>query len=463
MKWSLERKIIAGGFGLAMLILGIVSVISYQNTTQLFERQKQVEKTYEVLQDIRTVLTTLRDAERARRGYIITGKALYLETYNTAIQDINAKFDAARRATIDNPNQQRRLDRIKPIISQRVAIIKKSIDLYNQNKFDTEIQIKMTDDGLMLHDKIGEVIAQMEAEEKSLLRRRTAESEASFQDTVLMQMTGFSLSFGLLFAVYLLLQRQIKKRHLAEAIRRELEKENQISELKIRFLSMVSHEFRTPLSTILVSAQLLENCKQDWPQEKKLKNLHRIQSAAKIMTQLLTDMLTLSRAEAGKLEFKPQWMDLEEFCNNLVEEIELTYRAQQSIFFISEDPGRKVWLDEKLLRSIFNNLLSNAIKYSSEDSHIYLTLGWESEAVVFQIQDQGIGVSPEDQQHLFESFYRGTNVGDIPGTGLGLAVVKKCVDLHSGSIAVESKVGIGTTFTVTLPLNNSPILTNVMN
>ena len=462
MKWSLERKIIAGGFGLAMLILSIVSIISYRNTTQLFARQKRVEKTYEVLQDIRDVLTTLRDAERARRGYIITGKEFYLGTYNTAMQEINAKFNAATIATSDNPNQQRRLAIIKPLIDQRITLIKQSIDLYKQNKTITKMQIELTDKGIIIHDEIGKLINQMEAEEKSLLQQRTAESEASFQDTVLMQIAGFSLSFGLLIAVYLLLQRQINKRQQAEAIRQELEKEKEISELKIRFLSMVSHEFRTPLSTILVSAQLLENCKQDWPQEKKLKNLHRIQSAAKIMTQLLTDMLTLSRAEAGKLEFKPQWIDLEEFCNNLVEEIELTYRARQSIFFISQYPCQKVWLDEKILRSILNNLLSNAIKYSSEDSHIYLTFSCELEAVAFQIQDQGIGVSAEDQQHLFESFYRGTNVGDIPGTGLGLAVVKKCVDLHGGSIAVESKVGIGTTFTVTLPLKNSPILPSVV-
>jgi len=160
MKWSQERKIIAGGFGLAMLILSIVSTASYQNTTKLFQRQKRVEKTYQVLQEIRDVLTTLRDAERARRGYIITGKELYLVTYNTAIKEINPKFNQVRRETADNLNHQRSLDIIEPLIAQRVTLIKKSVELYKQNKSDTATQIELTDKGIMLHDEIWKIIAQ---------------------------------------------------------------------------------------------------------------------------------------------------------------------------------------------------------------------------------------------------------------------------------------------------------------
>ncbi|HAZ45171.1 MAG TPA: hypothetical protein DDW76_24905 [Cyanobacteria bacterium UBA11369] len=582
MKWHLEKKIIAGAFGLAMLILGAVNINSYQNTTQLFERQKRVEQTYEVLQKIKDVLTTLRDAERARRGYIITGKEVYLGTYNKAIQEIHTKFNLVQRSTADNPNHQYKLDLIKPLIDERVALIQKSIELYKQNPSDRETQIELTDEGIAIHNTISQVISEMEAEEKLLLQRRAADSEASFRDAVLMQIAGFAISFGLLLTIYLLLLGQIKKRQLseekfrqmaenihevfwmsdanlshllyvnpayekiwgrdceslyanpksfldnvhpedkarvmeniahnatkeyeieyrivrpdgairwicdrcfpiqnsagevyrrtgvsqditerkrAEQIRRNLEKERELGELKLRFFSMASHEFRTPLSTILISAQLLENSTPNWTPQKKLKNLHRIQSAAKTMTQLLSDILTLTRAESGKLEFKPDHLDLDRFCRDLVEEVELSCRAQQSIFFISHCSGKNGYLDEKLLRSILTNLLSNAVKYSREDSHIYFSLDCESDKVIFEIEDRGIGISSEDQQNLFESFHRGQNVGDVPGTGLGLAVVKKCVDLHGGSITVESKVGVGTTFTVSLPLKHCPVLTSVI-
>jgi PAS domain S-box-containing protein len=583
MKWQLEKKIIAGGFGLAMLILGAVNINSYRNTTQLFERQKRVEQTYEVLEDIKDVLTTLRDAERARRGYIITGKEFYLGTYYKAIEEINTKFNLARRSTADNSHHQYKLDLIKPLIDERVGLIQKSVELYKQNPLDKQTQIELTDEGIALHDKIAQVISEIETEEKLLLQRRAAASSLSFRDAVTMQIAGFAISFGLLLAVYWLLLAQIKKRKIsedkfrqmaenidevfwmndgeiktllyvnpayekiwgrdctslyanpksfleavhpedklrvmanleqnatkgyeieykivrpdgairwicdrcfpiqnsagevyrrigiaqditerkrAEAIRHKLEQQKELSELKLRFFSMASHEFRTPLSTILISAQLLENSSPNWTPEKKLKNLHRIQSAAKTMTQLLTDILTLTRAESGKLEFKPESLDLDKFCNDLVEEVELSYSAQQSIFFISHCPGKTGYLDEKLLRSILSNLLSNAVKYSREDSHIYFTLDCESDTVIiFEIQDQGIGISTEDQEKLFESFHRGQNVGDVPGTGLGLAVVKKCVDLHGGRITVNSKVGVGTTFTVSLPFKNCPVLTGVI-
>jgi PAS domain S-box-containing protein len=223
MKWSQERKIIAGGFGLAMLILSIVSTASYQNTTKLFQRQKRVEKTYQVLQEIRDVLTTLRDAERARRGYIITGKELYLVTYNTAIKEINPKFNQVRRETADNLNHQRSLDIIEPLIAQRVTLIKKSVELYKQNKSDTATQIELTDKGIMLHDEIWKIIAQMEGEEQLLLQRLAEQSEASFQDTMLIELAGSCFSFSLLFGVYSLLHQQIKKRQRVEDILRESE------------------------------------------------------------------------------------------------------------------------------------------------------------------------------------------------------------------------------------------------
>ena len=244
MKWQIEKKIIASGFGLAMLILGAVNINSYQNTTQLFERQKRVEQTYEVLQEVKDVLTTLRDAERARRGYIITGKDFYLGTYNQAIQEINAKFYLVRRSTADNPNHQYKLDLIKPLIDQRVALIQKSVELYKQNPSDRQIQIELTDEGIALHDQISQVIYEIETEEKLLLQRRAAASEASFRDAVRMKIVGFAISFGLLLTVYLLLLAQIKKRQLSEEKFRQMAENIDevfwISDVKLKTLLYVN-------------------------------------------------------------------------------------------------------------------------------------------------------------------------------------------------------------------------------
>lgn len=454
MKWSLERKIITAGFGMAICILAIVNAISYQNTTKLFNLQKQVEKSYNNLQKVRDVLTTLRDAERARRGYIITGNDKYLGTYHSAIGDIENKYQEALRATADNAIQQQRLYIIQPMIEKRISLIKESINLYKQNPANYQAQIDFTDEGIMLHDKIWRVITQMEHEEQQLLQSHQIESRSNYQFTIFSEVIGYCLSFWLLLTVYLVLNRQIYHRQRVEENQKNLEKEIELNEIKIRFFSMVSHEFRTPLSTILISAQLLENSTAEWSEAKKIKNLRRIQDSAKNMTQLLSDILTLSRAEAGKLEFNPQIVNLEELCYTIVEETKFSTCALQDVLFISQCSQKIALIDEKLLRSIIINLLTNAIKYSPADSEIHFIFTCEPGTAIFHIQDEGMGINLAEQQQLYQPFYRGANVGNMPGTGLGLAVVKKCVDLHGGSISLESQVGVGSKFTITIPWKN---------
>ncbi len=197
------------------------------------------------------------------------------------------------------------------------------------------------------------------------------------------------------------------------------------------------------------------------------------------MTKLLNDVLIIGKADAGKLDFNPAPLELENFCFNLLEELQLNDTNQHQLVFTIDEQGsresgvsnRKVGdsllptphsplptklpcLDEKLLRQILENLLSNAIKYSPSGNTIKFTLSRFPNRVVFQIQDQGMGIPREDQEQLFDTFHRASNVGTISGTGLGLAIVKRCVDIHQGQIAMESEVGVGTTFTVTLPTYN---------
>ncbi len=270
--------------------------------------------------------------------------------------------------------------------------------------------------------------------------------------------------------------RNITEQKQAEnELRETLRKEKELSELKSRFISMASHEFRTPLTAILGSTELLKHYGHRWSEEKKLIHFDRISSYVQHMTQLLDDVLLVGKAEARKLEFKPSSMNVIQFCRSLVEELQLSAGREHTIIFTPQGltaeyeneavsiPCTSANLDEKLLRHILTNLLSNAIKYSPVSTTIQFFLTCLNSHIEIQIQDQGIGIPDEDKPRLFEAFHRATNVGRFPGTGLGLAIVKNAVDLHGGLITVNSQVEVGTTFTVRLPLTASiavPIDTN---
>lgn len=235
-------------------------------------------------------------------------------------------------------------------------------------------------------------------------------------------------------------------------VRQALEQTKQFSELRERFVSMLSHEFRTPLNVISFSADLLKRHFHQWTEEKNRSYLDLIQLAVQQISELLDEILLYRQAESGKLVCEPRSIHLDRFCVDIVAQMQLTTGNQKSVNFASHGNCQNAYLDPKLLQYILNNLLSNAIKYSSPGSTVTFELHCQSQEAIFLIKDPGIGIPVVDRQQIFEPFYRGSNVDNIPGTGLGLAIVKTLVDLHLGEIFVESVVGIGTTFTVKLPI-----------
>lgn len=248
-----------------------------------------------------------------------------------------------------------------------------------------------------------------------------------------------------------------ERKRAEEDLRLALAKEQELGEMKSRFISMASHEFRTPLTGILTAAELLEHYGHKWPDDKRLRYLHQIQSSVKAMTLLLEDVLLIGQAEANRLGFNPAPLDVNQFCGDLIEEVQIADRAQHPIEFASTLPIAPLLLDARLLRQILSNLLSNAVKYSSAGSPVRLTVERNQRHVIFRVSDSGIGVPPAAQPHLFDSFFRADNVGDRPGTGLGLAIVKRSVDLHGGVISFHSEPGRGTEFEVALPVQAAPL------
>lgn len=246
--------------------------------------------------------------------------------------------------------------------------------------------------------------------------------------------------------------RDISKLKQAEAeIRRSLEKEKELNQMKNSFISMVSHEFRNPISAISFGINFLEG--YDLPAEQKARCFERIHNAIDRTLHLLDEILLLGRTESTQVEANYVVVDLKEFCGEIVESFQTTQGKSHQISFSSAGNSTQARADASLLKHTLDNLLSNAIKYSPEGRSIRFTLVCQSDQAKFCIQDQGIGIPQKDQPKLFEAFHRAGNVHKIQGTGLGLAIVKRCVDLHKGQIHFESQEGMGTTFTVILPRN----------
>jgi signal transduction histidine kinase len=231
-----------------------------------------------------------------------------------------------------------------------------------------------------------------------------------------------------------------------------LDKERQLNEIKSRFVSMASHEFRTPLTTVLSSASLLSKYSSEKDQEKREKHIRRIKNSVNNLNDILEDFLSLGKLNEGKIETRQEIFVLHEAIQEILDEMKGQLKHGQE-FKVDSLIEAEVYSDKKLLRNILINLLSNAIKFSDEGKTIEISAVAEGEQAMISVTDEGIGISEDDQQHLFTSFYRAANALNIQGTGLGLHIVKRYVDLIGGEVNLKSELNKGTTITFTIPLN----------
>jgi PAS domain S-box-containing protein len=251
------------------------------------------------------------------------------------------------------------------------------------------------------------------------------------------------------------LQLEMEQRKRVEAqIREMLEKEKELNELKSRFVSMASHEFRTPLAGIMTSISLIGRYTNQEDQPKRERHIQTIKNSVRNLTSILNDFLSLDKLEQGKVTSNPIQFDFVTFLDELADEFRETSQKNQSIVLDHQQASLSIYLDKEMLRNLLVNLISNAVKYSPEESTITLSSGVKENRLVISIKDQGMGIPETDQRHLFERFFRATNVINLQGTGLGLNIVKRYLELMNGIISFESKENSGTTFTVSLPLES---------
>jgi PAS domain S-box-containing protein len=243
-----------------------------------------------------------------------------------------------------------------------------------------------------------------------------------------------------------------QRKRAEEDLLKTLEREKELGQLKSNFVSMVSHEFRTPLGIIQSSAELLRDFYQEMPASEREEQLESITRNTRRMAGMMEEILALSRLEAGKLQFQPAALDLSAFCRRVLDEVLSATNRRCKIELVLGSMPEQAQADERLLNHIFTNLLSNAVKYSEPGSAVHFAVGRDGPDAVCTIRDQGIGIPEDDQQYMFKAFHRGSNVGTRPGTGLGLLLVKRCADLHGGKVTLNSKEGEGTAVTVRLHL-----------
>jgi signal transduction histidine kinase len=245
----------------------------------------------------------------------------------------------------------------------------------------------------------------------------------------------------------------IDERRRAEAeMNKALIKEKELIELKTRFVTIASHEFRTPLTSILLSVGIMRDFGHVISEEERLESLARISNGVHHMTGLLEDLLMFGRAESGEIRPKKSPLKIRSWCADFAAQVQERYGKKHTLLYAPPVREQEYVVDEGMMRQILDHLLSNADKFSPDGAPVYFNVNLEDDRVIINVQDSGIGIPRDDLPRIFEPFHRGTNVGNIGGTGMGLAIVQKMVVFLNGSITVESDIGKGTSFTVILPL-----------
>lgn len=326
-------------------------------------------------------------------------------------------------------------------------------DLYGKKKDGTELPIEVSlshykqDDELFVIAFIVDITKRKEIEANMVLQQKELE-KISNEIRMLNAELEAKVEERTLILKEALQQLEQSQTELSDA----LEKERQLGEIKSRFLSMASHEFKTPLSTVLSSASLLSKYKKEDEQDKREKHIEKIKNSVKHLNDLLEDFLSLGKLDEGKVTANCLEINIKDLIAETVDEMNGLTKENQVIRY--EHQGNETAItDSKLLKNILINLMTNAIKFSASGTTIDVRSNCNSEKVTVSVTDRGIGISKEDQPHLFSSFFRGANATNIQGTGLGLHIVQRYLGLLGGDVEYESELNKGTTVTFTFPVN----------
>lgn len=450
-----SKKLLAFVFAVMLVLTVVIGVFSYNNNKTFNETSSWLKRSYIILDKTDNIYSLAMQIENGSNNYAYTHDSSSIALYNSALSQIGLALDTLKILTHNRPVQSVRIDSLKSLIDQMVSNNQESMNVVNHAGLDNDgddKEILFIRHNRQYNDKINILLSEIMSRENMLLREREAANNKSIVVFHWVFYTLLGCLFALLVTVIGLIihtfNRQNREKEITE---KALAREKELNEMKSRFVSFASHEFRTPLATILSSTSLIERYQEPSLDKMSIKHIGRIKSNVSSLIDLLNDFLSLGKLEEGKIDYNPVETDIAEFSEELILSMQEMAKDGQKIHTEISGPPEPFFIDERLLKNILNNLLSNAIKYSLEGSDIYYRVKFNPDGVVFEVEDHGIGIPEKDQKHLFETFFRASNATQTPGTGLGLCIVRRYLQILGGTLQFTSKENEGTRFVIAIP------------
>jgi len=456
MQWTFRKRNIAIQFGMSVVLLIVISLASYQNILNFIESDIQQEHSHAIIEKLESLSSGLKDAEVARRDYVITAEERFLDLYYQSIKSIGQLRVEIRMLLRGSPEERQRLDVLDSLIAKKIAVFKDSIEAMRANGFDAKTQSALSHKGRDVMNNIRALIGQLEIGEQDVLTERLAAKILRMQHMIVMVFSGAVLVLILVSLVFSLLNREIAERRRIEA---ELEKAKLAAEVATRaksdFLANMSHELRTPLNAVIGFAEVLQDQLFGNLNEKQVVYVDNINASGKHLLSLINDILDLSKVESGKMELEAESLGLKGLLDSsltLLKERAFKHNINLSLE-VSPDADIQIEADPKRVKQIMFNLLSNAVKFTPDGGSV---------RVKARMPDaDSVEISVEDMSKLFQTFSQIDTpyTKSIEGTGLGLALTKRLVGLHGGRIWASSEIGKGSTFTFAIPVHLPTSLT----
>lgn len=441
------------GFALSCAILGFVGATSYQRLAELRDAARAVEHTHAVRTELERILSLLTDAETGQRGFLLTGARAYLEASGAALASLPARLEQLRSLTRDSARQQERLAALDALIRRKATELSAAAAGRDTRGIELGARIVITDESKRLTEQIRTLLDAMGAEESQLLVERTQRQDRAGRTAVVTTVAGVGLALVLAVAATLLLNQAIVERGRADAARVAAEAADRA---KDEFLAVLSHELRTPLTSVLGWARMLRS--SDLGEADRRHALDVIERSVRLQATLINDLLDISRFMRGGVRLDLQSVELAATIEAAVDTVRRDAEAKgvKLACTLGASPVALIG-DPSRLQQVVGNLLTNAVKFTPAGGRVTVQVERDDRRARIIMSDTGKGISPDFLPHVFDTFRQGEAAHAEGGLGLGLAIVRRLVELHGGTVQAQSDgKDKGSVFTVTLPLAGPP-------